>query len=172
MKPWSAEHAAGNVVAGERAARARDDAVAPYVARTVPQLFSLECWGGATYDVALRFLAEDPWERLAALRSVVEASAALVETRNPGIGQVVTNDPQVRTLLNQGPDAADEVSRLLNQVKPTLPVLLANLTTFGQVAVEWVWRHGRPNKMIIVMPVSSMTTAPDSAAPPMTTAVT
>jgi pyruvate carboxylase len=46
-------------------------AVAPYVARMNPQLLSLECWGGATYDVALRFLAEDPWERLAALREVV-----------------------------------------------------------------------------------------------------
>jgi pyruvate carboxylase len=33
-----------------------------------PELFSVECWGGATYDVALRFIAEDPWERLAALR--------------------------------------------------------------------------------------------------------
>ncbi|MGH3912961.1 MAG: pyruvate carboxylase [Pseudonocardiaceae bacterium] len=44
-------------------------AVAPYVARMTPQLLSLECWGGATYDVALRFLAEDPWERLAALRA-------------------------------------------------------------------------------------------------------
>ena len=46
-------------------------AVAPYVARTAPQLLSLECWGGATYDVALRFLAEDPWDRLAALREAV-----------------------------------------------------------------------------------------------------
>jgi pyruvate carboxylase len=46
-------------------------AVAPYVARMTPQLLSLECWGGATYDVALRFLAEDPWERLAALRAAV-----------------------------------------------------------------------------------------------------
>ena len=46
-------------------------AVAPYVARTTPQLLSLECWGGATYDVALRFLAEDPWERLAALREAM-----------------------------------------------------------------------------------------------------
>jgi pyruvate carboxylase len=43
-------------------------AVAPYVARMTPQLLSVEAWGGATYDVALRFLAEDPWERLAALR--------------------------------------------------------------------------------------------------------
>ncbi|MFD9033139.1 pyruvate carboxylase subunit B, partial [Streptomyces sp. NPDC059567] len=46
-------------------------AVAPAVAHNLPQLLSLECWGGATYDVALRFLAEDPWERLAALREAV-----------------------------------------------------------------------------------------------------
>ncbi|MET4431625.1 pyruvate carboxylase [Mycolicibacterium sp. 624] len=46
-------------------------AVAPYVARMTPQLLSIECWGGATYDVALRFLKEDPWERLAALREAV-----------------------------------------------------------------------------------------------------
>ncbi|SHN76104.1 pyruvate carboxylase [Geodermatophilus obscurus] len=46
-------------------------AVAGHVGRTAPQLFSLECWGGATYDVALRFLHEDPWDRLAALREAV-----------------------------------------------------------------------------------------------------
>ncbi|MGH3457517.1 pyruvate carboxylase [Aeromicrobium sp.] len=44
---------------------------APVVARTTPQLLSVECWGGATYDVALRFLFEDPWERLAALREAM-----------------------------------------------------------------------------------------------------
>ena len=36
-----------------------------------PELLSLECWGGATYDVALRFLNEDPWDRLEALRAAV-----------------------------------------------------------------------------------------------------
>ncbi|MDT5080468.1 MAG: pyruvate carboxylase [Mycobacterium sp.] len=46
-------------------------AVAPYIATMTPELLSLECWGGATYDVALRFLKEDPWERLAALREAV-----------------------------------------------------------------------------------------------------
>jgi pyruvate carboxylase len=45
--------------------------VAPYLARTMPQLLSVECWGGATYDVALRFLKEDPWERLAELREAM-----------------------------------------------------------------------------------------------------
>jgi len=46
-------------------------AVAGHVARATPQLLSIEAWGGATYDVALRFLHEDPWERLAALREAV-----------------------------------------------------------------------------------------------------
>ncbi|MCG3170115.1 MAG: 4-hydroxy-2-oxovalerate aldolase [Pseudomonadales bacterium] len=43
--------------------------IAPYYARMLPGLFSLECWGGATFDVALRFLKEDPWERLQRLRA-------------------------------------------------------------------------------------------------------
>ena len=38
------------------------------MAHTMPQLLSMECWGGATFDVALRFLHEDPWERLARIR--------------------------------------------------------------------------------------------------------
>ncbi|MBT5576587.1 MAG: pyruvate carboxylase [Microbacteriaceae bacterium] len=42
--------------------------VLPALAQTTPQLLSIEAWGGATYDVALRFLGEDPWERLHALR--------------------------------------------------------------------------------------------------------
>src|SRR4051794_28817676 len=46
-------------------------AIAGHVGRTTPQLLSIEAWGGATYDVALRFLHEDPWERLAALREAV-----------------------------------------------------------------------------------------------------
>ncbi len=45
--------------------------VAPHLARMLPQLFSVEAWGGATYDVALRFLKEDPWERLAGLHQVM-----------------------------------------------------------------------------------------------------
>ncbi len=46
-------------------------AVAPHVARLTGGLLSMEAWGGATYDVALRFLGEDPWERLAAVREAL-----------------------------------------------------------------------------------------------------
>ncbi len=44
-------------------------AAAPAYAHVMPQLFSMEVWGGATYDVSLRFLGEDPWKRLELLRA-------------------------------------------------------------------------------------------------------
>jgi pyruvate carboxylase len=46
-------------------------AIADAVARRTPQLFSLEMWGGATFDTAMRFLREDPWLRLRQLREKI-----------------------------------------------------------------------------------------------------
>ena len=43
--------------------------IAPVYAERLPQLLSLECWGGATFDVAMRFLKEDPWQRLEAIKA-------------------------------------------------------------------------------------------------------
>jgi hypothetical protein len=51
--------------------------------------------------------------------------------------QVAQNDPEVRAILERGPGFANEVSQLLNDVKPTLPILLANLTTLGQILVTY-----------------------------------
>lgn len=46
-------------------------AIAPYYAGLLPDLFSVECWGGATFDVAMRFLGECPWERLHEFREAM-----------------------------------------------------------------------------------------------------
>ncbi len=51
--------------------------------------------------------------------------------------QVVQNDPQVRTLLQRGPGFAQEVSGLLTDIKPTVPLLLANLTTVSQILLTY-----------------------------------
>ena len=51
--------------------------------------------------------------------------------------QLRASDPDVRTILRTGPGAFDEVSQLLDAVKPTLPLLLANLTSLGQVALTY-----------------------------------
>jgi phospholipid/cholesterol/gamma-HCH transport system substrate-binding protein len=52
-------------------------------------------------------------------------------------GQIAQNDPEIRAILQRGPGFAHEVSSLLHQVKPTLPILLANLTTIGQILVTY-----------------------------------
>ncbi len=69
-----------------------------------------------------------------------------------GISDVlVTDDSRIRTLLQNGPDAANEASRLLEQVKPTLPVLLANLTTIGQIAVTY---HPSLEQLLVLLPTA------------------
>src|SRR5246500_2017911 len=67
-----------------------------------------------------------------------------------GITDVFANDDsRVRTLLRNGPEAANEASRLLEQVKPTLPVLLANLTTIGQIGVTY---HPSLEQLLVLLP--------------------
>ena len=67
--------------------------------------------------------------------------------------QLDDNDPQIRTILQTGPPLAQDVSVLLDQVKPTLPVLLANLVSLGQVAVTY--RPGLEQLLVLLPPVSS-----------------
>jgi phospholipid/cholesterol/gamma-HCH transport system substrate-binding protein len=62
---------------------------------------------------------------------------------------VANDDPQVRTLLENGPGAANEASALLTQIKPTLPVLLANLTSLGQVLVTY---HPGIEQLLVLLP--------------------
>ncbi|MEY8015991.1 MULTISPECIES: MCE family protein [Mycobacterium] len=64
-------------------------------------------------------------------------------------GQLVADDPQTRVLLRAAPSAADEAARLFNQAKPTLPVLLANLTTLGQVGVTY---HPSLEQLLVLLP--------------------
>ncbi|MGF2945610.1 MCE family protein [Mycobacterium sp. Lab-001] len=64
-------------------------------------------------------------------------------------GEVAKDDPQFRTLLRKGPGAFDEASQLLEQIKPTLPVLLANLTTIGQIGVAY---HASIEQMLVLLP--------------------
>ena len=64
-------------------------------------------------------------------------------------GQISKNDPQIRTLLREGPGAAQEASALLNDIKPTLPVLLANLTTVGQILVTY---NASIEQLLVLLP--------------------
>jgi phospholipid/cholesterol/gamma-HCH transport system substrate-binding protein len=63
--------------------------------------------------------------------------------------QVATDDAQVRTLLQNGPGAADEAAGLFDQIKVTLPVLLANFTTIGQIGVTY---HPSLQQLLVLLP--------------------
>lgn len=116
--------------------------VAPYVARMTPQLLSVEAWGGATYDVALRFLGEDPWERLDRLRTALPniAIQMLLRGRNTvGYTPYPTEvtDAFVREAAASGIDIFRIFDALndVNQMRPAIDAVLATGTAIAEVAV-------------------------------------
>ena len=90
-------------------------AVAPYYARLLPELLSLECWGGATFDVAMRFLREDPWDRLAALREAVPniLLQALLRGAN-GVGYKNYPDNVVRFFVRRAAAGGIDLFRIFD----------------------------------------------------------
>jgi pyruvate carboxylase len=76
--------------------------IAPHYARRLAGLFSVECWGGATFDVAMRFLKEDPWERLARLREAMPNLILQVLVRGANaVGYTTYPDNVVRYFVHQ-----------------------------------------------------------------------
>ncbi|PRC46597.1 virulence factor Mce, partial [Mycobacterium sp. ITM-2017-0098] len=63
--------------------------------------------------------------------------------------QIAEDDAQVRTILQTGSGAADEARQLLDQLKPTLPILLANLTSVGQIGVTY---HPSIEQLLVLLP--------------------
>ena len=131
---------------------------------------SFKGFNGAGYD--LSSLADTSSKLTGDLNRVGDSNAALYNDTGPLLDsqakttdsirlwarslagvtrQLVTDDPQFRTLLHKAPGAFDEVSSLLDQIKPTLPVLLANLTTIGQILVTY---HPSLEQLLVLLPPS------------------
>jgi len=117
-------------------------AVLPAVARMTPQLLSVEAWGGATYDVALRFLGEDPWERLVAMRDALPnvAIQMLLRGRNTvGYTPYPTEvtDAFVREAAASGVDIFRIFDALndVDQMRPAIDAVLATGTAVAEVAM-------------------------------------
>ncbi len=89
--------------------------IASFYARELPQLFSLECWGGATFDVAMRFLKEDPWQRLSQLRERVPNILFQMLLRGAnGVGYTSYADNVVRFFVKQAADAGVDLFRVFD----------------------------------------------------------
>ena len=91
--------------------------IAPYYARLAPELFSVECWGGATFDVAMRFLKEDPWERLGHLRAAIPniAFQMLLRASN-AVGYTNYPDNVVRYFVQQAAQEGIDIFRVFDSL--------------------------------------------------------
>ncbi|WIM05355.1 MAG: pyruvate carboxylase [Candidatus Nitricoxidivorans perseverans] len=91
--------------------------IAPHYARMLPGLFSLECWGGATFDVAMRFLKEDPWQRLAQLREAVpNIMLQMLLRASNAVGYTNYADNVVRYFVQQAAKEGIDVFRVFDSL--------------------------------------------------------
>ncbi|WP_011582641.1 MULTISPECIES: pyruvate carboxylase [Chelativorans] len=89
--------------------------IANVYARALPQLLSLECWGGATFDVAMRFLTEDPWERLHLIREGAPNLLLQMLLRGAnGVGYTNYPDNVVRYFVKQAAQGGIDLFRVFD----------------------------------------------------------
>ncbi len=91
--------------------------VAPAYAHNLPELFSVECWGGATFDVAYRFLQECPWQRLRELRAAMPnlLTQMLLRASN-GVGYTNYPDNVVKEFVRQAAATGIDVFRVFDSL--------------------------------------------------------
>ena len=132
--------------------------VAPYIARMTPQLLSIECWGGATYDVALRFLKEDPWERLAALREAVPniCLQMLLRGRNT-VGYTPYPESVTYGFVQEATATGIDIYRIfdaLNNVdsmRPAIDAVRETSTAVAEVAMSYTGNLSDPNENLYTL---------------------
>ncbi|EHK87230.1 pyruvate carboxylase [Saccharomonospora azurea SZMC 14600] len=133
-------------------------AVAPVVARTLPELLSVECWGGATYDVALRFLAEDPWERLAALREAMPniCLQMLLRGRNT-VGYTPYPTEVTEAFVEEATATGIDIFRIFDalndveQMRPAIEAVRATGTAVAEVALCYTSDLSDPDEKIYTL---------------------
>ncbi|MCT9871705.1 pyruvate carboxylase [Paenarthrobacter aurescens] len=128
-------------------------AAGPAVTALMPELFSVEAWGGATYDVALRFLGEDPWDRLAALRQALPNTCLqmLLRGRNT-VGYTPYPEEVTEAFVNEAAATGIDIFRIfdalndVNQMAPAIRAVRATGTAVAEVALCYTGNLLDPNE--------------------------
>jgi pyruvate carboxylase len=132
--------------------------VAPYIARMTPQLLSIECWGGATYDVALRFLKEDPWERLAALREAVPniCLQMLLRGRNT-VGYTPYPESVTNAFIQEATATGIDIYRIfdalnnIESMRPAIDAVRETGTAVAEVAMSYTGDLSDPGENLYTL---------------------
>ena len=101
--------------------------IAPAYAERLPELFSIECWGGATFDVTMRFLIEDPWQRLRRLREAIPniCFQMLLRASN-AVGYTAYPDNAVREFIKEAATQGIDIFRIFDSLN-WLPNMKASM---------------------------------------------
>ncbi len=132
--------------------------VAPYIARMTPELLSIECWGGATYDVALRFLKEDPWERLAALREAVPniCLQMLLRGRNT-VGYTPYPETVTHAFVQEATATGIDIYRIfdalnnIDSMRPAIDAVRETGTAVAEVAMSYTGDLSDPSENLYTL---------------------
>ncbi|MGE5755644.1 MAG: pyruvate carboxylase, partial [Planctomycetaceae bacterium] len=103
-------------------------------ARSCPGIFSIEMWGGATFDTAMRFLKEDPWGRLAALREKIPNILLQMLLRGSNaVGYTSYPDNVVRAFVKEAADAGIDLFRVFDALNwvPNMEVAMEAVREAG-----------------------------------------
>ena len=107
--------------------------IASYVAQKTPNLFSLEMWGGATFDTTMRFLKESPWDRLRELRErIPNICFQMLFRGSNAVGYSNYPDNVVEGFIKHSAEAGMDIFRIFDSLN-----YLPNM----QVAMEAVREH-------------------------------
>lgn len=96
-----------------------------------------------------KVLADDSRPFLGSQAETGDAIRIWARSLNGFTGQLATSDPQFRAVLEKGPAFANEVSGLLSEIKPTLPVLLANLGTVSEILMTY---NASLEQLLVLLP--------------------
>jgi pyruvate carboxylase len=111
-------------------------AIASFIAERLPGLYSLEMWGGATFDVAMRFLREDPWRRLARLRELVPniCFQMLLRASN-AVGYTAYPDNAVRAFVAEAAAQGMDIFRVFDSLNwlPNMKVAMEAVRKTGRI---------------------------------------
>ena len=133
-------------------------AVAHHVSRLTPELWSLEAWGGATFDAALRFLAEDPWERLDRLRAAVPniCLQMLLRGRNT-VGYTPYPDRVAHAFVAEAARSGIDVFRIFDalndveQMRPAIDAVRETGTAVAEVALCYTGDLSSPRERLYTL---------------------
>ena len=118
--------------------RTRDmEKIAPAMAYYGRDMFSYEMWGGATFDVAMRFLGEDPWERLAVLRENIPIVLMQMLIRGANaVGYKNYPDNTIRKFVQEAYKGGIDVFRIFDSLNWTrgIEVALDEVLNVGGIA--------------------------------------